>query len=71
MEKKKSVEFSFATFLIILFIIIAIVFVIARNTGRIKDKIEDIGEEIVGENVQNENNNIEIYSKNLLYSIDL
>lgn len=70
MEKKKSVEFSFATFLIILFIIIAIVFVIARNTGGIKDKIEDIGEEIVGENVQNENNNIEIYSKNVI-SIDI
>ena len=70
-EKKKSVEFSFATFLIILFIIIAIVFVIARNTGGIKDKIDDIGEEILGENSQVENNNIEnIYSKNVI-SIDI
>lgn len=33
MEKKKSIEFNFVTFIIILIIILGIVYVVARNTG--------------------------------------
>lgn len=67
MEKKKAVEFNFGTFLIILVIILAIVFVVARKTG----------ENIIPSN-ENKDNQTEnqteytqnLYSKNII-TIDL
>ena len=41
MEKKKGIEFNFVTFIIIMVLIIALVFVIARSTGRPEEQVNN------------------------------
>lgn len=63
MEKKKSIEFNFVTFIIILIILLGIVFAIARSTGG--EKKEEIEEENPKVEVQEEKES-KPYSNNVI-----
>lgn len=65
MKKKKSIEFNFVTFIIILVIIFGIVFVIARNTGNniIEPKEETIG---IEEQNQEKEKQVKLFSKDVI-----
>ena len=70
-KKKKSVEFSFGTFLIILIIIGGGVFLFGRNTGNINPSEEGKGNntENIAEQEQttnNENTEVKLFSKNVI-----
>ena len=58
MKEKKSIEFNFVTFIIIIAIIIGIVFIVARNTG--VDKKINIG---LNENKEIENKEEKLYTR--------
>ncbi len=52
MKKKKSVEFNFGTFLIILIILLGAVFFIARNTGKAGENVGNLEQNTVTQNEQ-------------------
>lgn len=61
MKEKKSIEFNFVTFIIIIAIIIGIVFVIARNTG--VDRKMNIG---INENKEIESKEEKLYTNDVI-----
>ena len=61
MKEKKSIEFNFVTFIIIIAIIIGIVFIVARNTG--VDKKINIG---LNENKEIENKEEKLYTNAII-----
>lgn len=61
MKEKKSIEFNFVTFIIIIAIIIGIVFIVARNTG--VDKKINIG---LNENKEIENKEEKLYTNDVI-----
>lgn len=65
MKKKKSLEFNFGTILIILVILLVAVFVIARNTGRTKEKEENINSNTIIE-AEEQNYEENLFSKDVV-----
>ncbi|MCI8273762.1 MAG: hypothetical protein HFJ55_06760 [Clostridia bacterium] len=66
-KEKKSVEFSFATFLIILIIIVGIVYVVAKQTGYTKEEEVIVNESEKEEQEHKEENTEEkLFSKNVI-----
>lgn len=66
MEKKKSIEFNFFTFIIILVILLGIVFFIARQTGQPKTNNEQVQNNQEEQSSNTENTETKLYSNNAI-----
>ena len=64
MEKKKSIEFNFVTFLILIIILLVVVFMVARNTSSSPKREENTEDNIVKE--QEENKPEKLYANNVI-----
>ena len=66
MEKKKSIEFNFFTFIIILVVLLGIVFFVARQTGQAKTSDEQTQNNQEEQSNSTENTETKLYSNNAI-----
>ena len=68
MENKKGIEFNFITFIIIMILMLALVFVVARSTGKetVSQTNENVEEQSKQEKIEDENKPVKLYSYNVI-----